>query len=84
MRAKLFDWVLHCTKVTQIEDKNVFFTSCQYIDHFYAKIDTDMPKRDLQLTAIACIFIASKLLDTICLKLSFCRDVLGHKKFSSQ
>jgi hypothetical protein len=83
MRAKLFDWVLHCTKVTQIEDKNVFFTACQYVDGFYAKVGRDMPKKDLQLTAIACIFIASKLLDTVCLKLSFCRDVLGHKKFSS-
>jgi hypothetical protein len=84
MRAKLFDWVLHCTKVTHIEDKNVFFTACQYIDAYYAKVQQEMPKKDLQLTAIACIFMASKLLDTICLKMSFCRDVLGHKKFSSQ
>lgn len=83
MRAKLLDWVLHCTKVTQVEDKNVFFTACQYIDSFYYKVDKVMPKKDLQLTAIACIFIASKLLDTVCLKLTFCRDVLGHKKFSA-
>ena len=36
MRAKLVDWVLHCTKVTQIEDKNVFFLAVAYIDSYYA------------------------------------------------
>ena len=78
MRAKLYDWVLHCTKVTQIEDKNVFFTAVQYIDSYYSKTPEEMPKKDLQLTAITCILIASKLLETVSLKLDFCMDVLGH------
>ena len=47
MRAKLIDWVLHCTKVTQIEDKNVFFTAVMYIDLYYSKIDKQMQKKDL-------------------------------------
>ena len=84
MRAKLYDWVLHCTKVTQIEDKNVFFTAVQYIDSYYSKVEVEMPKRDLQLTAITCILIASKLLETVSLKLDFCMDVLGHKKYSHE
>ena len=84
MRAKLYDWVLHCTKVTQIEDKNVFFTAVQYIDMFYAKIKEEMPKKDLQLTAVTCILIASKLLETVSLKLDFCMDVLGHKKYNQE
>ena len=42
-----------------------------------------MPKNDLQLTAITCILIASKLHETVSLKLEFCMDVLGHKKYSS-
>lgn len=84
MRAKLYDWVLHCTKVTQIEDKNVFFTAVQYIDMFYSRIKTEMPKKDLQLTAVACILMASKLLETVSLKLDFCMDVLGHKKYDQE
>jgi hypothetical protein len=43
-----------------------------------------MPKKDLQLTAVACILIASKLLETVSLKLEFCMDVLGHKKFDQE
>ena len=82
MRVKLIDWVLHCTKVTQIEDKNVFFTAVQMIDCYYAKVSKPMPKKDLQLTAITCILVASKLLETVALKLDFCLATLGHGKYS--
>jgi hypothetical protein len=43
-----------------------------------------MPKKDLQLTAITCILMASKLLETVSLKLDFCMDVLGHKKYTHE
>lgn len=52
------------------------------IDCYYTKISKPMPKKDLQLTAITCILIASKLLETVALKLEFCLANLGHGKYS--
>jgi len=52
------------------------------IDFYYTKISKPMPKKDLQLTAITCILIASKLLETVALKLEFFLATLGHGKYS--
>ena len=62
----------------------MFFTAVQYIDTYYAKIGKQMQKKDLQLTAVTAILMASKLLETVSLKLSFCMDTLGHKKYSQE
>jgi len=43
-----------------------------------------MQKKDLQLTAISSIFIASKLLETVSLKMEFCIHTLGHGKYSRE
>jgi hypothetical protein len=36
------------------------------------------------LTAISAIFIASKLLETVSLKMEFCIQTLGHGKYSRE
>ena len=35
MRAKLIDWVLHCTHICKIEEKNIFFLIVDLIDLYY-------------------------------------------------
>ena len=59
----------------------MFFLAVAYVDNYYAKNES-LPRKDLQLTAIVAIFIASKLLETACLKMDFCVSTLGHGKFT--
>ena len=35
LRAKLIDWVQHCTSVCSMEEKNIFFLVINLIDTFY-------------------------------------------------
>ena len=35
LRARLLDWVLHCTQVCEMEDRNIFFIVAETIDNFY-------------------------------------------------
>ena len=83
LRARLVDWVLHCTQVCEMEDKNIFFLVTEAIDTFYRLQSSPQPKAELQLTAIAAIFIASKLLQVNHVNLAFCHSNIGHGKFSA-
>jgi len=93
MRLKLLDWIYHCTKVCQTEDRNVFFKAVQIVDQYYARVpsvpladsltDEVVDKKDLQLTAVTALLMASKLIDLKSLKMNFCVQTLGHKKYNS-
>jgi hypothetical protein len=35
LRARLLDWILHCTQVCEMEDKNIYFIVVRLVDFFY-------------------------------------------------
>ena len=35
LRARLIDWILHCTQVCEMEDRNIFFIVIRLVDFFY-------------------------------------------------
>lgn len=85
MWIRLVDWVFHCTQVSGIQDANVFFMTVDILRRKISSQKSTPPsslKRDLQLTAVTSIFIASKLLEVTPLKLDFALETLGHGKFS--
>eukprot|EP00347_Sterkiella_histriomuscorum_P021949 403332210 len=84
LRARLIDWVLHCTQICQMEEKNIFFIVVYLIDLYYQKIEKEQSRTDVQLTAISSIFIASKLVQISHVGLQFCLTNLGHNKFSQK
>jgi len=47
LRARLIDWVLHCTQVCEMEERNIFFVVVKLVDHFYMHIDQPQPKQEL-------------------------------------
>lgn len=47
LRARLLDWVLHCTQVCEMEDRNIFFIVAETIDTFYRLQTTPQPKAEL-------------------------------------
>lgn len=38
VRTRLIDWMLHCTLVLHMTDKNIFFTAVEMVDRFYSKV----------------------------------------------
>jgi hypothetical protein len=61
LRARLIDWIYHCTHVCEMEERNIFFQVIKLVDAFYLHKRNPQPKAELQLTSIAAIFMASKL-----------------------
>ena len=82
MWVRLVDWVYHCCKVCGIQDLNVYFTALDLIRRHAHTQNED--RRDLQLTAVASIFIAAKLLEMKPLKMEFCLETLGHNKYTRE
>jgi len=80
MWVRLVDWVFHCCKVCGIQDLNVYFTALNLIRRHAPS--SEQNRKDLQLTAVASIFISTKLIETKPLRLEFCLETLGHGKYT--
>lgn len=39
LRARLIDWILHCTQVCEMEERNIFFMVVNLVDYFYRHHD---------------------------------------------
>jgi Cyclin, N-terminal domain len=65
-----------------MEDRNIFFIVVRLVDLYYCNQSHAQPKQELQLNAIASIFVASKLLQINHINLAFCFGNIGHNKFS--
>ena len=61
LRARLIDWILHCTKICDMEEKNIFFVTVKLMDLYYKRIAKFQSKRGMQLTAVSALFISSKM-----------------------
>lgn len=59
MRAILLDWLIEVCEVYKLH-RETYYLAMDYIDR-YLSIHQDLPKNQLQLIGITCLFIASKV-----------------------
>lgn len=78
----MIDWLFDCSAQLKIEDKSVVFQAINLMDRFYDRQQINMPTKDLQLTAVTSLFIASKNLEVDPLDLQTCYKTLCFNKYS--
>ena len=65
-----------------IEDRTVIYQAINLMDRYYEVIQHSLPQKDLQLTAVTALFIASKNLEVEPLDLKTCVKDLCYNKYS--
>ena len=78
----MIDWLFEVCKKLKVQDKTVLYQAVSLMDRFYEASDEDFPTKDLQLTAVTCLFIASKNLEVEPLDLQTCTKTLCFNKFT--
>ena len=82
LRAAVIDWLFEVGTKMNIEDRGVLFQAILLMDRFYDCQSRSLPTRDLQLTAVTALFIASKNLEVDPLHLDSCVKDLCFRKYS--
>lgn len=82
LRASVIDWLFEVSTKLNIEDKSVVFHAVSLMDRFYNDQVVSLPSKDLQLTAVTSLFIASKNLEVDPLSLSTCAKTLCFNKYA--
>lgn len=59
MRAILFDWLMEVCDVYKLK-RVTYYLAIDYVDRYLSKVD-ELPKNQLQLLGITCLFIAAKV-----------------------
>ena len=72
MRASVVDWLFEVGTKMGISDKSVIFQAIGLMDRFYEAQTESLPNKDLQLTAVTALFIASKNLEVDPMDLDVC------------
>lgn len=84
LRAAVVDWLFEVGSKLEIEDKTVLFEAVNLMDRFYDLTNEVLPSKDLQLTAVTSLFLASKNLEVDPLDLNTCVKTLCFNKYSRQ
>ena len=82
LRAAVIDWLFEVGEKLKIDDKQVLFQAVNLMDRFYSEQTQSLPSKDLQLTAVTALFIASKNLEVDPIDLKLCVSTLGFNKYS--
>jgi hypothetical protein len=82
LRAAVIDWLFEVGTKLNIEDKTVLFEAINLMDRFYDQTKELLPAKDLQLTAVTALFLASKNLEVDPLDLTTCVKTLCFNKYS--
>lgn len=82
LRASVIDWLFEVGTKMGIEDKSVIFQAISLMDRYYKHQKESMPAKDLQLTAVTSLFIASKNIEVDPLDLDTCQKTLCFNKYS--
>ena len=82
LRASVIDWLFEVAMKLSIEDKSVVFQAVNLMDRYYNQLTESPQTRDLQLTAVTALFIASKNLEVDPLDLQTCLKTLCFNKYS--
>ena len=59
MRSILLDWLSEVSEVYKLQRES-YYLAMDFVDRFLSKLE-NVPKQDLQLLGISCLFIASKI-----------------------
>ena len=65
-----------------IEDKSVIFQAVNLLDRYYEMQLLSLPKKDFQLTAVTCLFTASKNLEVEPLDMNTISKTICFNKYS--
>ena len=84
LRASLVDWLFEVSQKMLIEDRTVIYQAINLMDRYYEVIQFSAPQKDLQLTAVTSLFIASKNLEVEPLDLKTCCKDLCYNKYSKK
>ena len=82
LRASVIDWLFEAASKWNIEDKQVLFQAVNLMDRFYNSQVASLPLKDLQLTAVTALLIASKNLEVDPLDLKTCITTFCFNKYS--
>lgn len=82
LRASVIDWLFEIGTKLNIEDKSVLFQAINLMDRFYDRVEISLPTKDLQLTAVTSLFVASKNLEVEPIELSTCSKILCFNKYT--
>ena len=80
-RAKMVDWVVEVFTAFKCCDA-AFFTAIQTLDRYFASVPKELLSRELHLTGITCMFMASKYDDVKPLLMRTVHSKIGHSKFT--
>jgi hypothetical protein len=81
IRTKMVDWMIEVL-YTFNSDPPTFFLAVEILDSFLSKSRLNLSGKDLHLTGICCIYIASKMEDLIPIRMSHIKKSIGHDTFS--
>ena len=81
LRASVIDWLFEVGTKLNLDDKSILFQAISLMDRFYDYQAVSLPTKDLQLTAVTSLFIASKNLQVEPLDLRTCCRTLCFNKY---
>jgi hypothetical protein len=82
LRAAVIDWLFEVGTKLNIDDKGVMFQAVNLMDRFYDNSKEQFSSKDLQLTAVTSLFLASKNIEVDPLELQLCIKTLCFNKYS--
>ena len=80
-RAKMLDWMVEVLAVFRCSDQ-VFFQAVNILDRYFKQCQEVIPVKDLHLSGVVAMFLASKYEDIVPLTLKTVQEKIGHAKFS--
>jgi hypothetical protein len=81
LRTKMIDWMVEVTSTFKME-KRTLFLAIHIIDTYYAKQKVPAIDKDIHLTGIVAMHLASKYEDLIPISQDVVYNKIGHKAFS--
>lgn len=84
LRAYVIEWLFECGEKILILDKTILFQAVNLMDRWYQTRTNDAATRDLQLTAVTALFIASKNIEVEPIDMRMCMKTLCFNKYSRE
>eukprot|EP00826_Nyctotherus_ovalis_P039941 TRINITY_DN387_c0_g1_i3.p1 TRINITY_DN387_c0_g1~~TRINITY_DN387_c0_g1_i3.p1 ORF type:complete len:364 (-),score=43.02 TRINITY_DN387_c0_g1_i3:342-1433(-) len=81
LRAKMVDWMIEVTNIFELQHQT-FFLAVMLMDLFYANTRDWFNSKDVHLTGMVSMFVASKYVDYVCIKMKELVNDVGHGEFS--
>ena len=80
----MIDWLFEVVTIMKIHDRTVIFQCINLMDQYYEQCDDKKSEKDLQLTAVTALFMATKNLEVEPLDMRTCVKTICYNKYSKQ